>query len=324
MRLIIGASIDNRAHGVDLLDHGTGKSLSERGTCKLCLAHRICSMNHTRTFIWKVDSGTASEVKQRLCLEVLFRSHLGCNLHHRIVTGVRDNIPQCLCSVCIRPNRTFDVRIAIRTKGLSTITDKCIVLRNFTLFQCTRHNDRLHNRSRLIRLCHTEIVPHGIQGCHRILIIHRCNLILRINTRKITRIIQVITVPAIHGNDLTGRWLHCDHTDIFCSHGFFKSINIFFNNLLYTHIQGCYNTLSVFRIDDRLFHICIVIDISILTAIRSHQRTVIVTLQPYVCRISGKCKSNRIICKLIKRITSQIIFFKPYPFYICPLCFLCI
>ena len=324
MRLIIGASIDNRTHCIDLLEHRAGKSLSKCRTGKFCFTHGICRMNNTWSLIWKIDSRAASKVEQCLCLQELFCSHFCCYLHHRIITGICNNIPQCLCTMRIRPYRTLDIRITIRTKRLATITDKSICFWNLAFFQCSRHNDRLHNRSRFICLSNTEVTPHGIQRRHCIFITHCRNFFFGILAGKISRIIQIIAVPTIHGNDLTGRWLHCDHTDIFCSHGFFKSINIFFNNLLYTHIQGCYNTLSVFRIDDRLFHICIVIDISILTAIRPHQRTVIVTLQSYVCRISGKCKSNRIICKLIKRITSQIIFFKPYPFYICPLCFLCI
>ena len=63
MRLIIGTAVDNRTHRIDLLEHRTGKSLSECRTGKLSLSHCFFCMNYTGSFIRKINSRTGSEVK---------------------------------------------------------------------------------------------------------------------------------------------------------------------------------------------------------------------------------------------------------------------
>ena len=324
MWLIIITTVDNGTHGVDLLDHSTGKSLSECRTCKFCLTHSLCGMDYTGAFIRKVNTCPAAKIKECLCFQELLCSHFSCNLHHAIVAGIGDYITKCLCPMGIRPYRTLNVSVSVGTESLTTVTDKSIIYGNTSLFQGACHNDRFYNRTGLKSICNTEVTPHTIERLYGLFIIHGINLCLRINLGKIPGIIQIITVSTIHGKDLTCGRFHYNNTDVFGSHFGLESIYVFLNDLLCTYIKRSNNTFSVGRLDNGLFHIGIVIDVSILTSVCTGKSTVVVTFQTYICCISCQRKSYGITGKIIKRITSQIIFFKPYTLYITSLFFLLI
>ena len=134
MRLIIISTIHNGAHSIDLLKHGTGKSLSECRAGKLSLAHGICSMDNTRSFVWQVNACPGSKIKYTLCFDELLTAHSCSDLHHTVITGVCNNICQRLCTVGIRPYRTLNKSIC--TKGLASITYKSIRSTDLAFFQC--------------------------------------------------------------------------------------------------------------------------------------------------------------------------------------------
>ena len=252
MRLIIISAIDNGTHRIDFLDHGTGKTLSKSRTCKFCFPHTVLSMDNTCAFIRQVNPCPCSEIKQTLCFDKLSSSHLGTNLHHCIITGVCNYLSQCLCAMCARINRTLDHSIS---KSLRSIAYKCICFLYRTFFQCRSHDDRLYNRSRLIGICDAEITPHTIQSLHCFHIIHRFDFIFCIYSGKISRIIQIITVTTIHGNNLTGGRIFNNDTYILGPHCLFKSINIFLNNLLCTDVNAGLNAFSIHRSNNGLLHI---------------------------------------------------------------------
>ena len=161
-------------------------------------------------------------------------------------------IRQCLCAMCARINRTLDHSIS---KSLRSIAYKCICFLYRTIFQCRSHDDRLYNRSRLIGICDAEITPHTIQSLHCFHIIHRFDFIFCIYSGKISRIIQIITVTTIHGNNLTGGRIFNNDTYILGPHCLFKSINIFLNNLLCTDVNAGLNAFSIHRSNNGLLHI---------------------------------------------------------------------
>ncbi len=215
--------------------------------------------------------------------------------------------------MCIRPHRTLDHRIS---EGLRSVTHKGISLLDRAFFKSSSHNDRFHNRSRLIGICHCKITPHAVQGFHRLLVIHRLDLFLRIHIAQISRFIQVITVSAIHSDDLTcGRVLH-DHADLLRTHRFLETVHIFLYNLLCSNVNAGLDAFSIGRRDDRLFDIRLCIDISVLSSIHPCKGTVIISFQSDICHIPGQCKSNRVTSSLIKRIDPQIILLKPNPLHI--------
>ena len=154
--------------------------------------------------------------------------------------------------MCARINRTLDHSIS---KSLRSIAYKCICFLYRTLFQCRSHDDRLYNRSRLIGICDAEITPHTIQSLHCFHIIHRFDFIFCIYSGKISRIIQIITVTTIHGNNLTGGRIFNNDTYILGPHCLFKSINIFLNNLLCTDVNAGLNVFSIHRCNNGLLHI---------------------------------------------------------------------
>ena len=223
MRLIIISAIDNGTHRIDFLDHGTGKTLSKSRTCKFCFPHTVLSMDNTCAFIRQVNPCPCSEIKQTLCFDKLNSSHLGTNLHHCIITGVCNYLSQCLCAMCARINRTLDHSIS---KSLRSIAYKCICF-----------------------------LYHTIQSLHCFHIIHRFDFIFCIYSGKISRIIQIITVTTIHGNNLTGGRIFNNDTYILGPHCLFKSINIFLNNLLCTDVNAGLNAFSIHRSNNGLLHI---------------------------------------------------------------------
>ena len=128
MRLIIITAVDHRTHGVDLLEHGAGKSLAERRTCKLCRSHSIRGMDDTASLVGKIDTRSRSEIKKTLGFDELIRAHGRRDLHHTVITGIGDNFPWTLGSMSAGPHRTFDVGLAVGSEGLSAVALKSIVL----------------------------------------------------------------------------------------------------------------------------------------------------------------------------------------------------
>ena len=146
VRLIIIATVDDRTHCIDLLDHGQCVTLSKSRTCKLCLPHGFTGMNNATSLIWKINACSGTKIKSTLSLEEIIFSHPGCDLHHTIVAGIRNNIRKRLSSMCIRPYRTFDkCGSPLCTKGLSSITDKIICLGYRSHLKSRTHNDRFNN-----------------------------------------------------------------------------------------------------------------------------------------------------------------------------------
>ena len=321
MRLIIVASVNNRTHGIDLLEHGTGISLSKSRAGKLCLSHGIHGMDNSRSLIRKIDSGSASEIKKTLCFNKLFCSHFFRNLHHSVIAGIGDHMHQILCSMGIRINRTFNKCVVIGSKRLSAVTDKIISLCYAAFFQSACHNNRLYNRSGLKGICHTEIIPHGIQCSYGFLIIHGLDLFLGIKAGKISWIIEIIAVPGIHGKDFSCIGILHHNTYVLSSHFFLKTVYIFFYDLLYAHIQSGNNIFPVYRLNDRLFHVRLTVKISVLSAVSPHQSAVVIALNSHVSHISGKSKTNGVAGQTLKRITSQIILLKPHAFDVSSLFF---
>ena len=324
MRLIIVTSVDNRTHGIDLLKHGTGISLSECRAGKLCLSHGIHSMDDSRPLIRKIDSGSASKIKKALRFNKLFCSHPFCDLHHSVITGIGDHMHQILCSMSIRINCTFNKCIIICSEYLSAVADKIVIFGYAAFFQSASHNNRLHNRSGFKSICYTEIIPHGIEGSYRFLIIHGLNLFLGIKARKISRVVEIIAVSGIHGKDFSRIGILNHNANVLSSHFFLKAIYIFFYDLLYTYIQCGNNIFPVHRLNDRLFHVRLTVKISVLSAVSAHQSAVVIALNSHVRHISGKSKTNGVAGQTLKRITSQIILLKPYTFDVSALFFFCI
>ena len=213
----------------------------------------------------------------------------------------------------IRPYGTFDKSGGtFRTERLSAVTDKIITLGDRSHLKCGTHNDRLYNGSWLVGICHAEIAPHSVQCFHSFLIAHGIDLALGIHIGKISRIIQIITVTAVHCHDLSGLRIFDDNAYILGSHLFFECIYIFFYDLLKSQIQRSLNALAVCRFDDGLLHVGIIIDISVLPSIHTGKGCIVVAFQPGICHVSGKCKSDGVTGSLIKRIRSEIIFLKPH------------
>ena len=65
MGLIIITAIDYGTEGSRLLDHCTGKALTEGVGRKLYLMHIFCAVKTSDILIGKIDAGTASKVKRR-------------------------------------------------------------------------------------------------------------------------------------------------------------------------------------------------------------------------------------------------------------------
>ena len=231
---------------------------------------------------------------------------------------------QILCSMGIRINRTFNKCVVIGSKRLSTITDKIISLCYAAFFQSACHNNRLYNRSGLKGICHTEIIPHGIQCSYGFLIIHGLDLFLRIKAGKISGIIEIIAVSGIHGKNFSCIGILDYNAYVLGSHFFLKAVYIFFYDLLYAYIQSGNNIFSVHRLNDRLFHVRLTVKISVLSAVSAHQGTVVVALNSHIRHIPGKSKANGITGQTLKGITSQIILLKPYTFDVSALFFFCI
>ena len=305
MWLIIISTIDNGTHGVDLLDHRQRISLSKCGTCKLCLSHGLAGVDYTASLIRKVNAGSCSEVERTLRFEEIIFSHFRRDLHHTIVTGIGNNIGKCFCSMGIGPYRAFNkCRSSFRTKGLSSVADKTICLGNGSHLKSRTHNNGLYYWSRFVCVCHTEITPHSVQGIYGFLIVHGRNLTLGINVGKVSRIIQIVTVTTIHGQNFSCFWIFDNDTDILGSHFFFKSIYILLHNLLKPQVKGSFYAFSVGGLYDRLLHIRIVVDVSILSSVNTAKRCIVITLQTCICHISGKCKTNGVTGCFIERIGS--------------------
>ena len=77
-------------------------------------------------------------------------------------------------------------------------------------------------------------------------------------------------------------------------------------------IKGSLNTLTVCGLNNSLFNIGIVVNVTILSAVNTGQSGIIISLKPDICHISGKCESNGITGRLVEWIGSQIILLKPY------------
>ena len=64
MRLIIIAAVHNRAKRCDLLDHRTGKALSECTGRQFYLIHAFLVIHNTGNLLRKINAGLTSEIKQ--------------------------------------------------------------------------------------------------------------------------------------------------------------------------------------------------------------------------------------------------------------------
>ena len=64
MRLIIIASVNDRAESCNLLDHRTGKALSECTGRKLYFIHPLLCIDRTACLVRQINSGQMPEVEQ--------------------------------------------------------------------------------------------------------------------------------------------------------------------------------------------------------------------------------------------------------------------
>ena len=64
MRLIIITAVHNRAKRCNLLDHRTGKALSECTGRQLYLIHSFLVIHNTGNLLRKINAGLTSEIKQ--------------------------------------------------------------------------------------------------------------------------------------------------------------------------------------------------------------------------------------------------------------------
>ena len=92
MRLIIISAVYHCIKCRIFLDHRAGKSLTEGIGRQLYLVHAVPVIQYTGTFVRKVDPCPASEIKQSLVFQEWCDLHFHSDLHHRIVTGIFDNL----------------------------------------------------------------------------------------------------------------------------------------------------------------------------------------------------------------------------------------
>ena len=134
--------------------------------------------------------------------------------------------------------------------------------------------------------------------------------------------VKIIPVASVHGNDLASIGIFHDYADILGAHSLIEAVHIFFYDLLGSHIKRGHDTVAVRRLYNRLFHAGITVHISVLASVRSHQGAVVIAFDPHVRHIPGKGKADRVAGQRLERIRSEVIFLKPYAFYIFSLCLL--
>ena len=116
------------------------------------------------------------------------------------------------------------------------------------------NGNRLDNRSRLVALGHTEILPAFIQCLHVGIIAHLFNFFLRIIPIWIAEIILMV---GCHRQNAAGVGIHDDHTNvlrafpvrILRSVFLVKRINLILDCLLNVHVQRYLNRFPVVRLN---------------------------------------------------------------------------
>ena len=116
-------------------------------------------MHNAVAFIWKIDSGSASEVEGALGLQEILCAHGCTNLHHGIIAGIGNSLCKGLHAMTVDIRTLDGSHISFHTKVLESIAVECVACGNFALLQSCCHNNGLHNRTRFINICNAEVVP---------------------------------------------------------------------------------------------------------------------------------------------------------------------
>ena len=130
MGLIIITSIDYGTEGSRLLDHRTGKTLTEGVGRKLYLMHIFCAVKTSDILIGKIDAGTASKVKKALIFTEFLHAQPVTDLHQCIITGILNGFPYGLHAmtvniVTVDPG-ICDELITVTVKSIIRINRTCL------------------------------------------------------------------------------------------------------------------------------------------------------------------------------------------------------
>ena len=188
MRLIIRTAVDARRKRGRLLNHRTGETLSEGGRGVFNRAHRIFRKEHAGSLARKIDPGPRAEIETLLIIQKLLRTHLAGDLHHIVVAGILE--------------RSFQIQISVIVLTLDRDSVECLsAVAGKSCFICDRpgvqrrsRSDRFKCGSRLKGIGNTVIAPDLVQCIQHLVVVHRADLLRRIEGRQIPGIVQVVPV----------------------------------------------------------------------------------------------------------------------------------